>query len=101
MGYQVEEDHRNKALVHLNRVSNELNDASIKATVTVMVSNSVVGCIVNFAEEEGVDLIAMYTHGRKGIAKLLKGSVTQDVRAHTSVEVQGFADLELAQTRAP
>ena len=101
MGYQVEEDHRNKALVHLNRVSNELNDASIKATVTVMVSNSVVGCIVNFAEEEGVDLIAMYTHGRKGIAKLLKGSVTQDVRAHTSVEVQGFADLELAQICAP
>jgi nucleotide-binding universal stress UspA family protein len=101
MGYQVEEDHRNKALVHLNRVSNELNDASIKATVTVMVSNSVVGCIVNFAEEEGVDLIAMYTHGRKGIAKLLKGSVTQDVRAHTSVEVQGFADLELAQIGAP
>ena len=101
MGYQVEEDQRNKALVHLNRVSNELNDASIKATVTVMVSNSVVGCIVNFAEEEGVDLIAMYTHGRKGIAKLLKGSVTQDVRAHTSVEVQGFADLELAQIGAP
>ena len=101
MGYQVEEDHRNKALVHLNRVSNELNDASIKATVTVMVSNSVVGCIVNFAEEEGVDLIAMYTHGRKGIAKLLKGSVTQDVRAHTSVKVQGFADLELAQIGAP
>mgnify|MGYP000014627883 FL=1 len=101
MGYQVEEDHRNKALVHLNRVSNELNDASIKATVTVMVSNSVVGCIVNFAEEEGVDLIAMYTHGRKGIAKLLKGSVTQDVRAHTSVEVQGFSDLELAQIGAP
>ena len=101
MGYQVEEDHRNKALVHLNRVSNELNDASIKATVTVMISNSVVGCIVNFAEEEGVDLIAMYTHGRKGIAKLLKGSVTQDVRAHTSVEVQGFADLELAQIGAP
>jgi len=101
MGYQVEEDHRNKALVHLNRVSNELNDASIKATVTVMVSNSVVGCIVNFAEEEGVDLIAMYTHGRKGIAKLLKGSVTQDVRAHTSVEVRGFADLELAQIGAP
>ena len=101
MGYQVEEDHRNKALVHLNRVSNELNEASVKATVTVMVSNSVVGCIVNFAEEEGVDLIAMYTHERKGIAKLLKGSVTQDVRAHTSVEVRGFADLELAQIGAP
>ena len=101
LGSQVEEDHRNKALVHLNRLSNELNEASIKATATVVVSNSVVGCIVNFAVKEGSDLIAMYTHGRKGIAKLLKGSVTQDVRAHTTIDVQGFSDPELAQIGAP
>ena len=43
----------------------------------------------------------MYTHGRKGLAKLLKGSVKQDVRTHTTIEVQGFADPELAQIGAP
>ena len=100
LGTQIEEDERSRALVYLNRLSGELNEASIKSSTAVVVSNSVVGCIVNFAEKEGVDLIAMYTHGRKGIAKLLKGSVTQDVRAHTPIEVQGFAASELAQLGA-
>ncbi len=100
LGTQMEEDQRSQALVVLNRLSNELNEASIKSTVAVVVSNSVVGCIVNFADKEGVDLIAMYTHGRKGIAKLLKGSTTNDVRTHTRIEVQAFPAPELAQIGA-
>lgn len=100
LGTQLEEDQRSQALVVLNRLSNELNEASIKSTVSVVVSNSVVGCIVNFADKESVDLIAMYTHGRKGIAKLLKGSTTNDVRTHTRIEVQAFAAPELAQIGA-
>jgi len=60
----------------------------------------VVGCIVNSADKEGVDLIAMYTHGRKGIAKLLNSSTTDDVRTHTCIEVQAFAAPELAQIGA-
>ena len=100
LGTQIEEDHRRQALVFLNRLAGELDKASIKSTATVVVSNSVVGCIVNHAEKEGVDLVAMYTHGRTGIAKLLKGSVTNDVRSHTRIEVQGFAAPELAQIGA-
>jgi len=38
----------------------------------------------------------MYTHDRKGIAKLLKSRTTNDVRTHTRIEVQGFASPELA-----
>ena len=100
LGTQLEEDQRSQALVVLNRLVGELKDASIRSTATVIVSNSVVGCIVNTAAKEDVDLIAMYTHGRKGSAKLLKGSVTNDVRAHTKIEVHGFAALELAQIGA-
>jgi nucleotide-binding universal stress UspA family protein len=100
MGSQIEEDHRRQAMVFLNRLAGELNEDSIKSSAAVVVSNSVPGSIVNFAEREGVDLIAMYTHGRKGIAKLLKGSVTNDVRSHTAIEVQGFAASELTKTGA-
>jgi universal stress protein A len=100
LGTQLEEDQRSQALVVLNRLSSELNEASIKSTVSVIVSNSVVGCIVNSADKEGVDLIAMYTHGRKGIAKLLNSSTTDDVRTHTCIEVQAFAAPELAQIGA-
>ena len=100
LGTEMEEDQRSQALVVLNRLASELNEASIKSTVSVVVSNSVVGCIVNFADKEEVDLIAMYTHGRKGIAKLLKPSKTNDVRSHTRIEVQAFAAPELAQIGA-
>jgi nucleotide-binding universal stress UspA family protein len=39
------------------------------------------------AEREGCDLIAMSTHGHKGVQDLLRGSVANDVRHHTTVPV--------------
>jgi len=38
--------------------------------------------IINFAHEIKADLIAMGTHGRKGLAHLFMGSVTEDVVNH-------------------
>lgn len=37
------------------------------------------GAIVRFAEENGVDLVVMSTHGRTGIVRLLMGSVAEEV----------------------
>lgn len=37
------------------------------------------GAIVRFAEENGVDLIVMSTHGRTGLVRLLMGSVAEEV----------------------
>jgi len=45
----VEEDNRSRALIVLNRLVDELKEASVSATCTVVVSNSVPGCIVNYA----------------------------------------------------
>ena len=39
------------------------------------------------AEREGCDLVAMSTHGHKGIQDLLRGSVANEVRHHTTVPV--------------
>ena len=76
---------------------NELRGASIKSSCAVVVSSSVAECIANFASQEGADLIAMYTHERTGLAKLLKGSVTADVKRRASVEVRAFGSSELAE----
>lgn len=37
------------------------------------------GAIVRFAEENGVDLVVMSTHGRTGLLRLLMGSVAEEV----------------------
>ena len=97
---QQEEVERGRAMDYLNRLSSELCEASIKSTCAVVVSKSVAECIANFASQEGADLIAMYTHGRTGLAKLLKGSVTADVKKRASVEVQAFESSELAEIGA-
>jgi nucleotide-binding universal stress UspA family protein len=39
------------------------------------------------AEREGCDLVAMSTHGHRGIQDLLRGSVANEVRHHTTVPV--------------
>ena len=70
------------------------------STCAVVVSKSVAECIANYASQEGVDLIAMYTHGRTGLAKLLKGSVTANVKQQASVEVRSFGSSELAEIGA-
>ena len=100
LGSQLEEGERNQAMVHLNRLAGELSEASIKSTCAVVVSKSVAECIANYASQEGADLIAMYTHGRTGLAKLLKGSVTADVKKRASVEVRAFESSELAELAA-
>lgn len=38
--------------------------------------------VINFAHSVGAELIAMGTHGRKGIAHILSGSLTEDVVNH-------------------
>ncbi len=64
----------------------------------VITSGSVVDGIVDFAEREEVDLIAMYTHGRKGLAKLIKGSVAQSVQRKVTapVTILSLHELEAA-----
>ena len=100
LGSQLEEGERERVMVDLTRISNELGEASIKSSCAVEVSKSVAECIVNYASKEGVDLIAMYTHGRTGLAKLLKGSVTENVKKRAAVEVLSYETSELAELSA-
>jgi nucleotide-binding universal stress UspA family protein len=43
--------------------------------------------IIDHAKTEGVDLIVMASHGRRGMAALLLGSETQKVLTHTDLPV--------------
>lgn len=43
--------------------------------------------IVATAAEKGCDLIVMSSHGRRGVARLLIGSQTQDVLTHSKIPV--------------
>ena len=53
--------------------------------------------IVKTAEEEGIDLIVMGTHGRKGLDRTLFGSVAGYVVKHSSVPVLTVNPYRLRQ----
>lgn len=46
--------------------------------------------ILNFAERVNADLIAMGTHGRKGFARLLNGSISEDLMNHSPRSIITF-----------
>jgi nucleotide-binding universal stress UspA family protein len=57
----------------------ELRNKNIEVSTHIIVSEAVATAILDFAESEGVDLIAMSTHGRSGLGRWVYGSVADKV----------------------
>lgn len=92
---QVEEQERAKALFHLKGIAGQIGADSGRWRCEVAISGSAADGIVDVANREEVDLIAMYTHGRKGLAKVVKGSIAEKVQKKANTEVQVFREREL------
>ena len=87
---------RAEALNYLQAVARRFEEASNRWQYEVIEAPSVADGIADYAVREEVDLIAMYTHDRKGLAKLIKGNIADNVRRKTPVEVRLFRSRELA-----
>mgnify|MGYP000495337724 CR=1 FL=1 len=46
--------------------------------------------ILNFSNSVGADLIAISTHGRKGLSHLFKGSLSEDIANHANLPILTF-----------
>jgi nucleotide-binding universal stress UspA family protein len=92
----AEREERSLAKGYLDYFANQLNDISGGGWRSeVIVSKSVAQGIADFAVQEQVDLIAMYTHDRRGLAKFMKGSITEAVKARANTEVRAIRPREL------
>jgi nucleotide-binding universal stress UspA family protein len=78
---------RDMARSNIEAQAEELVARGFQAEGRIVVDNSPAAGILRAAEELDVDLIAMATHGRAGIARMLLGSVTDKVLrgAHTPI----------------
>lgn len=97
LGTQQEEEDRSRALAYLNRIVNRLKENSVAATTSVVVNDSVPAAIVAYANRNSVDLISMFTHDRRGLARLVKGSVAKEVERRAVMPVRVFRPEDLAQ----
>lgn len=46
--------------------------------------------ILNFASAENADLVAVATHGRRGLAHFFEGSISEDIANHSALPVMTF-----------
>jgi nucleotide-binding universal stress UspA family protein len=71
----------------LDKALEQARSAGVEASSDTCVSPLVHEAILEAAERLGCDLIAMASHGRRGLAGLLIGSETQRVLTHSKLPV--------------
>jgi nucleotide-binding universal stress UspA family protein len=69
---------RREATAYLKGLVEELKGSGLKAT-SVVRDGPVANTVVDYASEINADLIALSTHGRSGLARLLMGSVADEI----------------------
>lgn len=62
-----------------------LEQSGVQVETKVVESHAVWRGILEAADAVGADLIVMGSHGRRGLEKLVLGSVTQSVLSHTKI----------------
>jgi nucleotide-binding universal stress UspA family protein len=97
---QREEAEEANARAYLRGVVRNVGKEEANWRCEAVVSRSVAEGITGFATRENVNLIAMYTHDRKGLARLIKGSIASQVQRQSPIEVRVFRPRELVEASA-
>jgi nucleotide-binding universal stress UspA family protein len=72
---------------NVDKVAQEARAAGVECTTVTAVSMFPYQEIISAAAQNQCDLIFMASHGRRGLSRLLAGSVTQNVLAYSSIPV--------------
>ncbi|WP_114575586.1 universal stress protein [Saliphagus sp. LR7] len=71
----------------VGRVAAEAREAGVEPAATAVVRGTPHRTILEYVDEEGIDLVVMGTHGRTGLDRYLLGSVTEKVVRLSDVPV--------------
>ncbi|MDO9237434.1 MAG: universal stress protein [Aquabacterium sp.] len=80
---QYAKDSQAKAAKILQSIENAARAAGVPCDTVCVTSDEPYEAIIRTADEQGCDLIAMASHGHKGIKGFLVGSETQKVLTHS------------------
>ena len=67
------------AKAYLFRIAATLRRSGVSVTTDIVIGENVASAIGDFASRERADLIAIATHGRGGIARIIRGSVADAI----------------------
>ena len=77
---------RAEAGAAIEAANTRLQQAGVQVDSRVVESHAVWRGILEAAETVGADLIVMGSHGRRGLERLVLGSVAQSVLSHTKID---------------
>ena len=78
---------KNEGEKYLDKVKLKANEKNIQIKTQIIASINISGGIVDFAEENNIDLIVIGTRGRSGFKKLLLGSVASHIVTYAHCHV--------------
>ena len=73
------DDLEQQALTYLGGIATDLEPNRVRVTVDVITHLNPAMAVLEYAKRESIDLIAMATHGRGGVRRMLLGSVADKV----------------------
>ena len=82
-----EEGARNAGQKHVDAIGKMAKAAGVRFASVVTKANTPYEGIIDAAKRNRCDVIFMASHGRRGISRLIMGSVTQKVLAHAKIPV--------------
>ena len=84
---QCLKEQRDEAQIYLDRIAGPMRGQGLQVRTRVAAANHVAAAILDEAYNQAMDLIALQTHGRRGLARLLLGSVADKVVRGSSLPV--------------
>ncbi len=97
---ELTEAERGAALGYLQKVAESLTAQGLKVG-TAEPEGPAAGAILEHARSQGIDLIAMTTHGRGGLGRLIMGSVADEVLRHAPCPLLLIRVSDNAEQEAP
>jgi nucleotide-binding universal stress UspA family protein len=85
---------------YLFRIAGNLRRAGVPVTTDIVISENIASAIGDFASREKADLIAIATHGRGGLNRMLRGSVADAVMHSTRMSMLVFKPDKIAAKEA-
>lgn len=86
---------------YLARRAAEIRRQGVATAFDVVLGDKIPEAIADFARREGADLIAIATHGRGGLARVLRGSVADALTKSAMSSILVFHPDNVAERKAP
>jgi len=95
---RLEKDSMDVTKDYLDRLRQRMKDKGIEAESVVMFGKNAIDELIDYADNNEVDLIVIATHGRSGVGRWVWGSVADRILRSASVPVLMVRPQDKSQT---